>query len=67
MPRAVRLDIPDLLQHVIIRGVDRCDIFRDDTDHKRFLANLSKLLVQTGTECLAWSLGTQWGHILNIN
>ena len=48
MPRAARLDIPDLLQHVIIRGVDRCDIFRDDADRKRFLVNLSNLLVQTG-------------------
>jgi REP element-mobilizing transposase RayT len=64
MPRAARLDIPDLLQHVIIRGVDRCDIFRDDTDRKRFLANLSKLLVQTGTECLAWSLMTNHVHLL---
>lgn len=64
MPRAARLDIPDLLQHVIIRGVDRCDIFRDDADRKRFLANLSKLLVQTGTECLAWSLMTNHVHLL---
>lgn len=64
MPRAARLDIPDLLQHVIIRGVDRCDIFRDDADRKRFLVNLSKLLVQTGTECLAWSLMTNHVHLL---
>ena len=64
MPRVARLDIPDLLQHVIIRGVDRCDIFRDDADRKRFLVNLSKLLVQTGTECLAWSLMTNHVHLL---
>ena len=64
MPRAARLDIPDLLQHVIIRGVDRCDIFRDDADRKRFLVNLSKLLVQTGTECFAWSLMTNHVHLL---
>ncbi len=64
MPRAARLDIPGLLQHVIFRGVGRCDIFRDDTDRKRFLANLSKLLIQTGTECLAWSLMTNHVHLL---
>jgi REP element-mobilizing transposase RayT len=64
MPRAARLDIPDLLQHVIVRGVDRCDIFRNDSDHRRFLLNLSKLLVQTGTECLAWSLMTNHVHLL---
>jgi len=64
MPRAARLDIPDLLQHVIVRGVDRCDIFRDDADRRRFIVNLSKLLVQTGTECLAWSLMTNHVHLL---
>ena len=64
MPRTARLDIPDLLQHVIVRGVDRCDIFRDDDDRRRFLVNLSKLLVQTGTECLAWSLMTNHVHLL---
>lgn len=64
MPRAARLDIPDLLQHVIFRGVDRCDIFRDDNDRRRFLHNLSKLLVQTGTECLAWALMTNHVHLL---
>ncbi len=64
MPRAARLDIPGLLQHVIFRGVDRCDLFRDDADRKRFLANLSKLLLQTDTECLAWSLMTNHVHLL---
>ena len=64
MPRTARLDLPDLLQHVIVRGVDRCDIFRDDQDRKRFLVNFSKLLVQTGTECLAWALLTNHLHIL---
>ncbi len=64
MPRTARLDLPDLLQHVIVRGVERCDIFRDDQDRKRFLNCFSKLLVQTGTECLAWSLLTNHFHIL---
>lgn len=58
------LDLPDLLQHVIVRGVDRCDIFHDDQDRRRFVNSLSKLLVQTGTECLAWSLMTNHLHIL---
>jgi putative transposase len=56
--------MPDLLQHVIVRGVDRCDIFRDDSDRRRFLRNFSRLLVQTGTECLAWSLLTNHFHLL---
>lgn len=64
MPRAARLDIPGLLQHVIFRGADRSDLFRDDADRRRFLAGFSKLLLQTGTECLAWSLMTNHVHLL---
>jgi REP element-mobilizing transposase RayT len=64
MPRTARLDIPNLLQHVIVRGVDRCDLFRDDADRRRFLKRFSKLLVETGTECLAWSLMTNHFHFL---
>ncbi len=64
MPRTARLDLPDLLQHVIDRGVDRCDIFRDDADRRRFLQNFSKLLVQSGTDCLAWSLLSNHFHLI---
>ncbi len=64
MPRSARLDLPDFLQHVIVRGVDRCDIFRDDQDRSHFLNSFSKLLVQTGTECLAWSVLSNHFHIL---
>jgi len=64
MPRTARLDAPDLLQHVMVRGVERCDIFRDDNDRNRFTENLSKLLVQTGTECLAWALMSNHFHLL---
>ncbi len=64
MPRTARLDASDLLQHVIVRGVGRCDIFSDDNDRSRFVGNLSKLLVQTGTECLAWALMSNHIHLL---
>ena len=64
MPRSARLDIPGLLQHVIVRGVARCDIFRDDDDRERFLQTLSTLLVETDTDCLAWSLMTNHVHLL---
>ncbi|NTV14164.1 MAG: transposase [Desulfobulbaceae bacterium] len=64
MPRTARLDIPGLLQHVIVRGVERCDIFRDDDDRRRFLLNFSKLLAETDTECLAWSLMSNHVHLL---
>jgi len=64
MPRTARLDLPDLLQHVIVRGVNRCDIFADDRDRRRFLERLSVLLVETHTECLAWALMPNHFHLL---
>ena len=64
MPRAARLDIPGVLQHVIFRGVERRDIFLNDTDRLSFLERFSSLLTQTGTECLAWSLMSNHVHLL---
>jgi len=43
MPRVARLDVPGLLQHVIVRGVERREIFVDDHDRSRFLDRLSGL------------------------
>lgn len=64
MPRAARLDVPDLLQHVIVRGVNRCGIFVDDKDRQVFLDRLSLLLGETQTECLAWALMSNHFHLL---
>ncbi len=64
MPRSARLDTPDLLQHVIVRGVELSDIFRDDNDRSRFVSKLSRLLTQAGTECLAWALMSNHFHLL---
>lgn len=44
MPRSARLDIPDLLQHVMVRGIEQCDIFRSNEDRRRFVERLSGLL-----------------------
>jgi REP element-mobilizing transposase RayT len=64
MPRYARLDIAGVLQHVIVRGVERRDIFLDDDDRQSFLDRFSSLLMITGTECLAWSLMTNHAHML---
>ena len=64
MPRTTRIDIPGLLQHVIVRGIERRDIFIDNNDRRLFLERLSKLLVETGTECLAWVLMSNHFHLL---
>ena len=64
MPRTARIDIPNLLQHVIVRGIERRDIFLNDDDRRLFLERLSKLLIETGTECLAWALMSNHFHLL---
>ncbi|SRR6266568_555481 len=64
MPRTARIDIPGLLQHVIVRGIERRDIFFDDNDRRLFLERLSKLLADTGTDCLAWALMSNHFHLL---
>ena len=34
MPRSARLDAPGVLHHVMIRGIERRDIFDDNNDPK---------------------------------
>jgi putative transposase len=48
MPRAARLDIAGIF--VIVRGVERRDIFLDDQDRKSFLERFAYLLEQMGME-----------------
>lgn len=64
MPRTARLDIPGLLQHVIVRGIEKRDIFLDDDDRELFVDRLSALLKQTDTRCYAWALMTNHFHLL---
>jgi len=64
MPRTARLDIPGLLQHVIVRGIEKRDIFLDDEDRALFVDRLSALLKQTDTRCYAWALMSNHFHLL---
>ena len=64
MPRKARIDIPGLLQHVIVRGIERRNIFLDDEDRKGFVSRFSSLLEETGTDCFAWALLDNHFHLL---
>ncbi len=55
MPRLARLDAPGVLHHIIIRGIERRKIFRDDKDRNDFIDRLSDLLPATQTACYAWA------------
>lgn len=61
---AARLDTPGLLQHVIVRGIERRKIFRDDIDRENLLARLATLLPDTHTACYAWSFLGNHAHFL---
>ena len=62
--RAERLDIPGLLQHVMVRGIEKRKIFLDDEDREFFLQRFSKLLGETGTDCLAGVCMSSHIHLL---
>ena len=64
MPRGARLDAPGTLHHVIIRGIEKGDIVRDDEDRKEFLRRMGELAKDTGTSMYAFALMTNHAHIL---
>ena len=53
MSRLAILDSPGVLRHIIIRGIERRTIFRDDFDRDNFLERLSILVPETQTICYA--------------
>jgi putative transposase len=64
MPRLARIDIPGLLHHVIVRGIEKRPIFLDDQDREAFLSRMAQLLAETGTDCYAWALLDTHFHLL---
>lgn len=64
MPRQARIDAPGALHHVIVRGIERRDIFRSDRDRDDFLERLGCILLDTATPCWAWALMRNHLHLL---
>ncbi|MCG2759391.1 MAG: transposase [Desulfobacteraceae bacterium] len=64
MPRLARLDAPGVLHHIIIRGIERRNIFRDNKDKDNFIDRLSDLLHATQTACYAWAFIPNHAHFL---
>jgi REP element-mobilizing transposase RayT len=64
MPRHARIDAPGALHHIIARGIERSNIFRDDVDREGFLERLGELFLQTQTICYAWALIPNHFHLL---
>ncbi len=64
MPRGPRLDAPLALHHVWNRGIERCDIFRDDTDRLDFLARIQAAVRAKHFAVYAWALMSNHFHLL---
>src|SRR3990172_4690065 len=64
MPRQARLDAPDTLHHVMVRGIERTTIFRDDRDRAAFVARLADLATQGALSVYAWALLPNHAHLL---
>lgn len=58
------MDAPGTLHHVMIRGIERGSIVRDDTDRSEFLKRMGTLAKQSSTSIYAFALMNNHAHIL---
>lgn len=64
MPRQGRINIEGGIYHVIQRGIERGEIFRDDADREKFLSRLGEELKESGHKCYGWVLMPNHFHLL---
>jgi REP element-mobilizing transposase RayT len=64
MPRALRIEYPGAVYHVMNRGNQRRDIFRDEIDRRRFLATLGEACAKTGWQVHAYCLMRNHFHLV---
>ena len=56
MPRVSRLDAPGVLHLVMGRGIERREIFQNDTDRQDFVDRLSQPAIKGVLDVYAWTL-----------
>jgi REP element-mobilizing transposase RayT len=64
MPRLARLDAPGTLHHVIGRGIERKEIFYNDTDRTDFIDRMAALCEEGAMDVYAWVLMPNHFHFL---
>ena len=64
MPRTSRIDAAGALHHVMVRGIERGAVFRNDADRDQFLERLGEILQETKAICYAWALIPNHFHLL---
>ncbi len=63
MPGQARLDAPNRLHHVKVRGLERRAIFRDDADRAEFVGRLAALAEAGALTVLAWACLPNHAHL----
>lgn len=64
MARTPRIDGPGLVHHVTLRGVARCDIFRDDQDREEMIRRIDQVGRKLGFRFWAWALMPNHIHLV---
>lgn len=64
MPRSARIKSSSSIYHVILRGINRQDIFEEDEDKKKFLWILRDCIGVSGCHIYAYCLMSNHVHIL---
>jgi REP element-mobilizing transposase RayT len=64
MPRQARLDVPGALHHIMVRGINKANIFEDSEDKSRFLERLGQNVLEGKCSVYAWVLMDNHVHIL---
>lgn len=64
MPRQARLDAPGTLHHVMGRGIEGSDIFRNKKDRVDFLDRFASLCKKENLIVYAWALVSNHYHLL---
>jgi REP element-mobilizing transposase RayT len=64
MPRSARIDAPGAVQHVIARGIERREIFRDDHDRWDLVERLERLFPLWSGTCFGWAFMPNHVHLV---
>lgn len=64
MPRNKRINLPGCIYHVIVRGIERKPIFKEEADKEEIIKRLTEGLKVTKCQCLAWAIMQNHVHIL---
>lgn len=64
MPRKARLDVPGALHHIMVRGINKANIFDDEEDKARFLERLGEAITEGSCSVYAWVLMDNHVHLL---